>query len=123
MSEEWLTKEEEIQGDFEYELFLSSDGKNTVRVKAQTKEGREAANIYAKRVFDRLIARYGTKAEQYTKANSTQTNGKVAPICGIHGSAAVWKEGESKTTGKHYAFWSCPNKNADGSYCTFKFKS
>lgn len=38
-------------------------------------------------------------------------------VCPVHGTKLVWKTGISKTTGKNYAFWSCPTKNADGSYC------
>ena len=37
--------------------------------------------------------------------------------CPVHGTPLVWKAGTSKKTGKAYAFWSCPTKNADGSYC------
>lgn len=37
--------------------------------------------------------------------------------CPIHGTPLVWKSGISKTTNNPYAFWSCPTKNADGSYC------
>lgn len=43
-------------------------------------------------------------------------------VCGVHGTPLVLKPaGVSKTTGKEYkAFWSCPQRNNDGSYCTFK---
>jgi len=47
------------------------------------------------------------------------SNGKVAPTCGVHGTAMKWLEGTSKKTGKPYAFWTCPTKNADGSYCKY----
>jgi len=42
-----------------------------------------------------------------------------APTCGIHGTPMAWKSGISKSSGKPYAFWSCPTKNADGSYCKY----
>lgn len=45
-----------------------------------------------------------------------------SPTCGIHGTPMVWKSGTSRTTNKPYAFWSCPTKNADGSYCNYKPK-
>jgi hypothetical protein len=116
---EWM-EEKEPEEDFEFELFLSTDGKNTVRVKSNTQKGRKAAMIYAKSVYERLVARYGTKAEQYTKTNGIQTDGKVAPTCGIHGQPMEWKSGNSKATGKPYAFWACNTRNADGSFCNFK---
>jgi hypothetical protein len=47
------------------------------------------------------------------------TNPQV-PICGVHGTVMQWKTGVSKKSGKSYAFWSCPTKNADNSYCKFQ---
>lgn len=44
----------------------------------------------------------------------------TAPTCGIHGTVMEWKTGVSKTTNKPYAFWGCPSKNADGSFCKYK---
>jgi hypothetical protein len=42
------------------------------------------------------------------------------PICAIHNTPMVWREGTTKQTGKHYAFWTCPQKNTDGSFCKYK---
>ena len=42
-----------------------------------------------------------------------------APICSTHGTKKVWKTGRSQA-GKDYAFWACPTKNADGSFCKAK---
>lgn len=42
------------------------------------------------------------------------------PLCGIHGTSMTWRTGVSQKTNKPYAFWACPTKNADGSFCTFK---
>lgn len=36
--------------------------------------------------------------------------------CPVHGTKLEWKSGVSKA-GKPYAFWSCPTRNADGSFC------
>lgn len=44
----------------------------------------------------------------------------LSPRCGIHGSYMEWKTGVSKKTGKPYAFWSCPIKNADGTWCKYQ---
>lgn len=43
----------------------------------------------------------------------------ATPVCGVHGSTMEWKSGISKKTGKPYAFWSCPVRNNDGSWCSF----
>tara|TARA_R100001530_G_scaffold13251_1_gene12243 strand:- start:2374 stop:2766 length:393 start_codon:yes stop_codon:yes gene_type:complete len=42
-----------------------------------------------------------------------------SPICQHHNQAMTWKTGTSKA-GKPYAFWSCSQKEADGSWCSFK---
>jgi len=42
------------------------------------------------------------------------------PVCAVHGVTMKWRSGTSKTSGKPYAFWSCPEKNPDGSYCDYK---
>lgn len=58
----------------------------------------------------------------HLKKAEPQAPSQQAPTCGIHGTQMVWKQGVSKTTNKPYAFWTCPTKNADGSYCNFKPK-
>lgn len=40
--------------------------------------------------------------------------------CSIHGTPMQWKSGIGKTSGKPYAFWSCSQKLADGSWCNGK---
>jgi hypothetical protein len=42
------------------------------------------------------------------------------PICQIHKVPMVWREGTNSQTGRHYAFWACPQKNPDGSFCKYK---
>lgn len=121
----WIEGEEESKEEFEAELWLSTDGKNTIRVMAKTSEGRKAAMTYAKAVYDRLIDRYGTKTEQQIKTHGLHTDGKSAPICGIHNVPMNFREGGiSKTSNRPYpAFWACPAKMPDGSYCKFRNKS
>jgi hypothetical protein len=45
---------------------------------------------------------------------------KIIPICQIHNVPMVWREGTNTTTKKHYAFWACPQKNPDGSFCKYR---
>ena len=54
----------ETEGDFEGEVYLSTDGKNTVHIKSSTKDGRRAGLSWAKAVYDRLRNTYGTKQSQ-----------------------------------------------------------
>src|SRR3990167_10912281 len=37
--------------------------------------------------------------------------------CPVHNVSLVWKSGISKTTNKPFAFWACPEKLSDGSFC------
>ena len=57
---------------FEGEVYLSTDGKHTVHVKASTQEGRKAALAWAKAAYDRIRFTYGTKQE----ANKKTYNGE-----------------------------------------------
>lgn len=52
--------------------------------------------------------------------NSQTAANQPAPNCSIHGTPMTWKSGTSKKTGKPYAFWSCEQKLADGSFCNGK---
>jgi len=47
-------------------------------------------------------------------------NEKMMPICAVHHNPMVWREGNNAQTGRHYAFWACPEKNADGSFCKYR---
>ncbi len=38
----------------------------------------------------------------------------AAPLCGIHGTPMEWRET------KRGAFWSCPQKFANGDWCNYK---
>jgi hypothetical protein len=70
-------------------------------------------------------AGYKPKWDEGNGIQPVQTNGG-APVCGVHGTLMVWKTGKYKTEtayhkeGDPFAFWGCPTKNADGSYCTYK---
>lgn len=48
----------------------------------------------------------------------------TAPMCGVHNVPMVFKgPGISRSTGRSYpGFWSCGEKNPDGSYCNFRPK-
>jgi hypothetical protein len=41
------------------------------------------------------------------------------PVCQIHKVPMVWREGINKDN-RHYAFWACPQKNPDGSFCKYR---
>jgi len=45
---------------------------------------------------------------------------KANPICAVHHKPMVWRERENKQTGKRYAFWTCTERNSDGSFCKYR---
>jgi len=61
--DEVLVEQASGEGEFEGELWLSTDGKNTVRVKSSTPEGRKAGLKWGKLVYEGVKANYGTKQQ------------------------------------------------------------
>ncbi len=98
-----------------YQVILSSDGKHTVIVTADDKETAKTAFGWAKATYDRLVEVYGLKYEQYQKGQNNG-NGEDTPVCAVH------KVPMAKVNGRHGPFWSCHQKNADGSFCSYKPK-
>ena len=114
------------------ELFLSTDGKHTVHVNAETPEEMATLAPYAKALYQKVLDEYGTKAKMWGDAihgngnghsNGRATVGKrmdtvqeaqqaVAPVCPVHQRPLAYRQGRSGP------FWSCPTRNpADGSWC------
>lgn len=53
--------------DYELEVWMSTDGKHTVRGKATSPEGKKLMYGAVVSIFDQIKARYGTKQELNTK--------------------------------------------------------
>jgi len=74
---------EKVLEDFEGEVWLSTDGKHTVRVLAKNSESRAIALNWAKEVYEKIVERYGTKQAQavkeYAKPISSPSMGTTAP--------------------------------------------
>ncbi len=104
-----------------------------LRIERDT-HGRELKDVI--REFDQNLQALNLKAPEAIKieiptaaqtANATASGeavwlpsgGEGPPKCSLHQVAGVWREGKDKN-GKDYAFYSCPQKNADGSYCNPK---
>ena len=81
--------------EFEGELWLSTDGKNTVRVLSSTPEGRKAALEWAKRVYDAVKEWYGTKQAQAVReyGNNHETEASETFKCGTCGLPADYRSG------------------------------
>jgi hypothetical protein len=108
---------------------LSTDGKHTVHVSADSPEQLNQLAPHAMRLYDAVIKSYGTKAEMWQEVVNGMANGantpKVgqridtpeataqteAPKCPMHDKPMVYREG------KFGAFWSCHVRKPDGSWC------
>jgi hypothetical protein len=97
--------ESEVPVDFDFELWLSSDSKHTVKVAAKTPEGRKAAMRFAQAVYAKILEKYGTKqvnaVREYSKAGETPKVPAKQTTCATCGAPATEREGISKT-GKHF---------------------
>ena len=96
-----------------FQVILSSDGKHTVIATTDQMPNSETALAWATATYDSLVKRYGLKYEQYHKANGNG-NAESVPMCGVHNTPMA------KVNGKHGEFWSCHQRNADESYCSYK---
>ena len=101
------------------ELYLSSDGKHTVHVSAETPEEVVKLLPQAKLIYDAVVRKYGTKAEMWHGAASggAAGNGQTAkkaeaPVCPVHNRPMALRQG------RHGPFWSCPERMANGAWCT-----
>lgn len=106
------------------ELFLSTDGKHTVHVSAETPEKLAELVPAAQALYQQVLAEYGAKGQParngqangqaYGKRTETpaQVQEAVAPHCPAHQKPMVLRRG------KWGPFWSCPTrKQQTGEWC------
>ena len=115
-----IGKVEDMGENWEGEIWLSTDGKNTVRVLAKTSEGRVKSAIWAKKMFEAIKERYGTKQAQavreYKKppAAALRNTGTIAPAktkdCDTCNGTRTLRSGISKKNNKPWKAWMCSNQ-------------
>lgn len=108
------------------ELFLSSDGKHTVHIAANTPEELMVLAPSAKSLYEKVLESYGTKAQMWQDVTGARGNGEKAkpqtgtvegvaqanaPRCPVHDRAMVLRQG------RFGAFWSCPTRQFNGRWC------
>ena len=103
------------------ELFLSSDGKHTVHVSAETPDKLIKLLPEAKLVYEAVVRAYGGKGQAQKPANGhAHTDGdgeteRKTPLCPVHKTPMAYREG------RYGAFWSCPTRTSDGAWCNCTF--
>jgi hypothetical protein len=93
-----------------YQVALSSDGKHQVTVTTDNQSEAKLALAWAKATLEQLVAHYGSSG----KAAEGELNEDNPPECGVHHIPMV------RVQGKKGPFWSCHEKNDDGSRCSYK---
>jgi hypothetical protein len=101
------------------EVFLSSDGKHTVHVEAETPDKLLKLLPQAKSVYEAVVRAYGGKGQEprhgEPKGDDDGELGGEAPLCPVHKTPMAYREG------RYGAFWSCPTRMADGDWCNCTF--
>ena len=120
------------------ELFLSSDGKHTVHVSADTPEQMATLVPHAMTLYQDVLATYGTKAQMWGDAIQNKGNGNghtngqttvgkradtveqareiVAPLCPAHQTPMTYRKG------RYGDFWSCHTRKPDGRWCNVTYE-
>lgn len=98
--DENLSAEVPGKGAFKSTVYLSTDGKNTVTIEADTDEGRKRALKWAKLTYDRIRAVYGTKQSQSVKEYGKATNGNTN-VCPLHKVPMKERQGQNGTFYSH----------------------
>ena len=90
-----------------YEITMSSDGNHKVTVRIEDPAGTEAALAWAQGTYSKL-----TKPQAQPIENGNGIDG--APVCAFHHIPMV------HMNGRKGPFWSCHEKNLDGSWCNYR---
>jgi hypothetical protein len=100
------------------ELFLSTDGKHTVHVAAETPEALAKLIPAAKALYQQVLGEYGAKGQGNGQAGvgkrtaaPGQTYAADAPVCPAHQKPMVLRRG------RWGPFWSCPTRKQSGEWC------
>ena len=100
-----------------YEVTLSPDGKHSVSVKSDDPISLKDALPVAKKIQESLADRPNASTAVSSAPKQTtlpMDTDPQAPVCGFHSTPMV------QVMGKHGPFWSCHQRNPDGSWCSFK---
>jgi hypothetical protein len=114
---------------FMIELFLSTDGKHTVHIAADTFEQMAELAPKAKALYQKVLQEFGTKAQMWHTAGNGKGNGyapfgkridtveqareAVTPHCPLHHTPMKYREGRLGP------FFSCGRRKHNGAWCEY----
>lgn len=90
-----------------YQVEMSTDGNHKVTVTIEDPGGTDAALAWAEATYAKLTRSNG-------RPQPDMDNALQGPECAVHFMPMV------RVQGKLGPFWSCHQKNLDGSWCTYK---
>lgn len=111
------------------ELFLSSDGKHTVHVSAETPEELSELAPSAKELYETILQSYGNKAQMWQESGIVKAHASTLPVapkmintpqaaeaavsprCPVHDKPMKLRQGV------YGSFWSCSVRNPNGRWC------
>src|SRR5450759_4457684 len=94
-----------------YQITLSTGGQVAVTVTAEDPAEMKTGLAWAELAYKHLVDNQEQKDDQTEVQEQSE---EEAPICAVHHVAMV------KQRGKYGAFWSCRERNEDGSFCSYK---
>ena len=95
-----------------YQITLSTGGKVAVTVTAEDPAEMKASLAWAELAYKHLVD--NNHGQQENQNQVQEQPEEETPICAVHQVPMV------KQRGKYGAFWSCHERNADGSFCSYK---
>ena len=111
------------------ELYLSSDGKHTVHVSAETPEELSELAPSAKELYETILRSYGNKAQMWQESGIVKAHTKALSVepkridtpQAAEAAAAPRCPADDKPMklrqGVYGAFWSCSVRNPNGRWC------
>ena len=93
-----------------YQVEMRTDGKHKVTVTIEDPGGTDAALAWAQATYAKLVRSNGLGSERQEQ----EFPEPEVPECAVHRLPMV------RMNGKRGPFWSCHEKNSDGSWCSYK---
>ena len=95
-----------------YAVTLSTDGAHQITVRSDDPAAMKSAVLWANATYEALLARAG---ETLTAPDGDAVADKAEPLrCAVH------QVPMARMQGKHGEFWSCHQRMADGSFCSYR---
>jgi hypothetical protein len=100
-----------------YQVTLAVDGKHVVSVQSDDPAAVTEGLVWAQDTYKKLVTLRRiapTRGGVELEARGDEPEPAEPPLCADHQVPMVWQKGR-----KGY-FWSCHEKNPDGSWCSYK---